>query len=67
MSQAYRPVILKDIVPASVLERADKNLKDANGYNAEIGLSGRTGRLLGINIFQQLTCKTIIRQVRGPV
>ncbi len=44
-SQAYRPVILKDIVPASVLERADKNLKDANGYNAEIGLSGRTGRL----------------------
>lgn len=44
-SQAYRPVILKDIIPASVLERADKNLKDAYGYNAEIGLSGRKGRL----------------------
>jgi hypothetical protein len=43
-SQAYRPVILKDIIPASVLERADKNLKDADGYNAEIGLSGRKGR-----------------------
>ena len=44
-SQAYRPVILKDIIPASVLERADKNLQDADGYNAEIGLSGRKGRL----------------------
>lgn len=44
-SQAYRPVILKDIIPASVLERSDKNLKDAYGYNAEIGLSGRKGRL----------------------
>ena len=44
-SQAYRPVILKDIIPASVLERADKNLKDAFGYNAEIGTSGRKGRL----------------------
>jgi len=44
-SQAYRPVILKDIIPASVLERADKNLKDAEGYNAEIGLSGRKGKI----------------------
>ncbi|MEZ4901132.1 MAG: TonB-dependent receptor [Spirosomataceae bacterium] len=44
-SQAYRPVILKDIVPASVLERTDKNLKDAHGYNAEIGLSGRRGKI----------------------
>lgn len=45
ISQAYRPVILKDIIPASVLERADKNLKDASGYNAEIGLSGRKERI----------------------
>lgn len=44
-SQAYRPVILKDIIPASVLERADKNLKDADGYNAEIGVSGRKGKV----------------------
>lgn len=44
-SQAYRPVILKDIIPASVLERADKNLKDAHGYNLEVGMSGRTGKL----------------------
>ncbi|MBX2896700.1 MAG: TonB-dependent receptor [Cyclobacteriaceae bacterium] len=39
-SQAYRPVIFKDIVPASAYEQADKNLKDAYGYNAEAGFRG---------------------------
>jgi Fe(3+) dicitrate transport protein len=41
ISQAYRPVLFKDIIPASTLERANKNLKDASGYNAEIGISGK--------------------------
>ncbi len=49
-SQAYRPVIFKDIVPGSVLERADKNLKDATGYNAEIGVSGSFGSRLKYNL-----------------
>lgn len=40
-SQSYRPVIFKDIIPASVYEASDKNLKDANGYNAEIGFRGK--------------------------
>ena len=40
-SQAYRPVIFKDIIPASVFEIADKNLKDAKGYNAEAGFRGK--------------------------
>jgi Fe(3+) dicitrate transport protein len=40
-SQAYRPVIFKDIIPASVFEISDKNLKDASGYNAEIGFRGK--------------------------
>jgi Fe(3+) dicitrate transport protein len=39
ISQAYRPVLLKDIIPGSVLERADKDLEDAFGYNAEIGMN----------------------------
>jgi Fe(3+) dicitrate transport protein len=39
-SQAYRPVVFKDIIPGSVLERVDKNLKDAYGYNLEAGISG---------------------------
>lgn len=39
-SQAYRPVILKDIIPASTYEQVDKNLKDAQGYNLEMGYRG---------------------------
>lgn len=41
-SQAYRPVILKDIIPASTYEQVDKNLKDAQGYNLEVGYRGST-------------------------
>jgi Fe(3+) dicitrate transport protein len=40
-SQAYRPVIFKDIIPASIYEAADKNLKDAYGYNLEVGFRGK--------------------------
>lgn len=40
-SQSYRPVIFKDIIPASIYEVSDKNLKDAHGYNAEIGFRGQ--------------------------
>lgn len=39
-SQAYRPVIFKDIIPGSTFEFADKNLKDAKGYNLEAGFRG---------------------------
>lgn len=44
-SQAYRPVIFKDIIPASVYERADQNLKDAYGYNLEMGYRGSASNL----------------------
>lgn len=39
-SQAYRPVIFKDIIPGSLYEVADKDLKDAKGYNIEGGFRG---------------------------
>lgn len=39
-SQAYRPVLFKDIIPASTYESVDKDLKDASGYNAEVGFRG---------------------------
>ena len=39
-AQAYRPVVLKDIIPSSTFERVDKNLKDADGYNFEAGYRG---------------------------
>jgi Fe(3+) dicitrate transport protein len=40
-SQAYRPVIFKDIIPASVYEVVDKDLEDAYGYNLEGGIRGK--------------------------
>ncbi|MBK7939866.1 MAG: TonB-dependent receptor [Lewinellaceae bacterium] len=42
-SQAYRPVIFKDIIPGNAFERTDKKLEDAYGYNAEIGWRGAAG------------------------
>jgi Fe(3+) dicitrate transport protein len=41
ISQAFRPVIFKDVIPATPLDVIDPSLKDARGYNAEIGVSGR--------------------------
>ncbi|TLV03930.1 TonB-dependent receptor family protein [Dyadobacter luticola] len=53
-SRAYRPVVFKDIIPGSVLERVDKNLKDAYGYNLEAGISGNIREVLkyDIGLFQ---------------
>lgn len=44
-AQAYRPVILKDIVPSSTFEKVDDNLRDADGYNMEVGYRGMSGKL----------------------
>ncbi|MBK6785549.1 MAG: TonB-dependent receptor [Saprospiraceae bacterium] len=41
-SQAYRPVIFADLIPATVLERSDPDLKNALGYNVDIGIKGKT-------------------------
>jgi Fe(3+) dicitrate transport protein len=56
MARAYRPVIFKDIVPASTYEQIDKNLKDAFGYSAEIGVRGKLFNRLqyDINYFRVL-------------
>lgn len=39
-SQAYRPVILKDIIPGSIFEKSNSNLQDAEGSNLELGFRG---------------------------
>ncbi len=39
-SQAYHPMLLKDLVPGSLYERVDPNIKDAKGYNGELGIRG---------------------------
>ncbi|MBC8151759.1 MAG: TonB-dependent receptor [Bacteroidetes bacterium] len=54
-SQAYRPVIFKDIIPASVYEQVSTTLKDAHGYNLEAGVTGNwQGVHLNIGVFELL-------------
>ncbi|WP_077920929.1 TonB-dependent receptor domain-containing protein [Spirosoma sp. 209] len=54
-TRAYRPVIFKDIIPASVYERVDKNLQDALGHTAELGLEGYWSNVhLNLTLFDLL-------------
>ncbi|HMQ05761.1 MAG TPA: TonB-dependent receptor [Saprospiraceae bacterium] len=39
-STANRPVLFKDMIPPSTLEVPNENLRDGNGYNAELGIKG---------------------------
>lgn len=39
-SQAYHPMLFKDLIPTSTYELVDPNIKDARGYNSEIGFRG---------------------------
>ncbi len=72
ISQAYRPVIFKDIIPASTYEQVDKNLKNAFGYNAEIGLRGKLWQHLqyDVSFFQVLynnrMGSLILNDANGP-
>ena len=40
ISQAFRPVLFSDLTPSAVINVVDPNLKDANGYNADLGYRG---------------------------
>lgn len=40
-SQAYRPMIFKDLIPTDAYEKVDPNIKDSKGYNAEVGCRGK--------------------------
>lgn len=40
ISQAFRPVLFSDLTPAAVIDIVDPNLKDASGYNADLGYRG---------------------------
>ncbi len=39
-AQAYHPMLFKDLIPTSTYELVDPNIKDARGYNSEIGFRG---------------------------
>ncbi len=49
-AQAYRPVIFADIIPATVFNKVDKHIKDAFGYNAELGVRGKIKNYLSFDI-----------------
>jgi Fe(3+) dicitrate transport protein len=54
-SQAYRPVIFKDIVPSSTYERVANNLLDAHGYNLEAGINGYwSGLHANVSVYELL-------------
>ena len=56
IAQSYRPVIFKDIIPASVYEVVDKNLRDAHGYTAEAGFRGNANGLKwDVSVFISIT------------
>jgi Fe(3+) dicitrate transport protein len=40
ISEAYRPVLFGDLVPSAVTDVIDPNLKESNGYNADLGYRG---------------------------
>lgn len=49
-SEAYRPMLLKDVLPENALERTDSTLKDASGWTAEVGLRGRIAQRVTFDV-----------------
>lgn len=48
--QAYRPVLYSDLTPPATTDVIDPNLKDANGFNADLGYRGVAGSFLNFDI-----------------
>jgi len=49
-SQAYRPMLLKDLLPENALEVSDSSMRDARGWTIEAGARGRRGPRFGYDI-----------------
>ncbi|MDE3252590.1 MAG: TonB-dependent receptor [Bacteroidota bacterium] len=49
ISQAYRPIEYSQLQPFGVSSRIDKNLKDANGFNADLGYRGTVDNYLNFD------------------
>lgn len=45
-SEAYRPMLLKDVLPENAIEQVDPNLRDASGWTFETGARGVVGTSL---------------------
>ena len=49
-SQAYRPIEYNQLTPFGGTSKIDKNLKDANGFNADLGYRGTVKNYLNFDI-----------------
>lgn len=49
ISQAYRPVLFSDLTPPAVTDVIDSNLKDADGFNADLGFRGSVKNYLNFD------------------
>lgn len=49
ITQAFRPVLFSDITPPAVTDVIDPNLKDANGFNADLGYRGTLKKYLNFD------------------
>ncbi len=49
-AEAYRPVLFADLIPATSLDKVDKNLKDSKGYTAELGVNGTLAEIIRFDI-----------------
>ncbi|QKG55687.1 TonB-dependent receptor [Hymenobacter sp. BRD128] len=50
VSQAYRPIDYSALLPFGVTSKIDPNLKDSNGYNADLGYRGAVGEWLNFDV-----------------
>jgi Fe(3+) dicitrate transport protein len=50
ISQAYRPVTYDQLTPFGSATKIDQNLKDANGYNADLGWRGSVKNYLNFDV-----------------
>jgi Fe(3+) dicitrate transport protein len=48
--QAYRPVLFSDLTPPATTDVIDENLRDANGFNFDLGYRGKIKNFLNFDI-----------------
>ena len=49
-SNAYRPILYADLIPTASTAVVDPNLKDAKGYNVDIGIRGKLTKAIQFDI-----------------
>ena len=49
-SEAYRPVLISDLTPPATTDIIDSELKDAKGFNLDIGYRGKVSNFLNFDI-----------------